>query len=45
VRPLTKLVLFALLLLGSFGLGAALGGALPELGPTQPTQQQHGGQP
>jgi hypothetical protein len=42
VKPLTKLVLFAVILLGAFGAGAALGAALPDLGPDQPTQQQHG---
>ena len=42
MRPLTKLVLFAVVLLGAFGVGAAVGAALPDLGPDQPVQQQHG---
>jgi hypothetical protein len=37
VRPLTKLALFAVVLLGAFSAGAALGAALPELGPDQPS--------
>ncbi len=42
MRPLTKLVLFAVVLAGAFGAGAALGAVLPDLGPGQSTQQQHG---
>jgi hypothetical protein len=36
------LVLFAVVLLAAFGAGAALGAVLPDLGPGQPIQQQHG---
>ena len=43
MRPFTKLALFAVVLVGAFGAGAALGAVLPDLGPGQPTQQQHGG--
>ena len=32
--PATKLTAFAVVLAASFGVGAALGGALPELGPS-----------
>jgi hypothetical protein len=35
VRPVTKLIVFALVLVVSFGAGAALGAALPDLGPDQ----------
>ena len=41
----TKLALFALVLVGSFAAGAAIGAALPELGPSQPIQEQHSIQP
>jgi hypothetical protein len=34
MRPLTKLSSFALALVASFGAGAALGVALPDLGPS-----------
>jgi hypothetical protein len=34
MRPATKLSAFALVLVASFGAGAALGAALPELGPS-----------
>jgi hypothetical protein len=33
MRPVTKLSAFALALVASFGAGAALGAALPDLGP------------
>jgi hypothetical protein len=39
VTPLAKLAVFAVILLGAFGAGAALGAALPDLGPGQPAQQ------
>ncbi len=32
--PAAKLIAFAVVLAASFGVGAALGGALPELGPS-----------
>jgi hypothetical protein len=34
MRPLTKLAAFALVLAASFGVGAAVGAALPDLGPS-----------
>jgi hypothetical protein len=34
MRPLTTLAAFALVLVASFGAGAALGAALPDLGPS-----------
>jgi hypothetical protein len=36
-------LLFALVLAGSFGAGAALGAALPDLGPSEPIEQPHVG--
>jgi hypothetical protein len=39
VRPVTKLALFAVALVASFGAGAALGAALPDLGPDEPVEQ------
>jgi hypothetical protein len=33
-RPVTKLAAFALVLVASFGAGAAVGAALPDLGPS-----------
>ena len=36
MRPLAKLVAFAAILLGAFGAGAALGAALPSVGPGAP---------
>jgi hypothetical protein len=36
VRPLAKLAAFAVILLGAFGAGAALGAALPSVGPAPP---------
>jgi hypothetical protein len=41
MRAPTKLVLFAVMLLAAFGGGAALGTMLPDLGPGEPTHQQH----
>lgn len=38
MRPLSKLALFALILFGSFAGGAALGAALPDLGPSTPAE-------
>ena len=35
MRPLAKLALFAVILAGAFGGGAALGAALPDLGPAR----------
>jgi hypothetical protein len=40
MRPLARLSLFAVILLGAFGVGAAIGAALPDLGPGAPAQQQ-----
>ena len=34
MRPVTKLGAFAFVLVASFGAGAALGAALPDLGPS-----------
>jgi len=45
VRPVTKLVLFALVLVGSFGAGAALGAVAPDLGPGEPAEQHDDGHP
>jgi hypothetical protein len=39
VRPVTKLVLFAVALVASFGAGAAVGAALPDLGPDERVEQ------
>ena len=36
MSPLAKLALFAVALVASFGVGAALGAALPDLGPDDP---------
>ncbi len=43
MNPLAKLAVFAVSLLGAFGAGAALGAALPDLGPGQPAQQHQPG--
>ena len=45
MRPVAKLVVFALVLAGSFGVGAAVGRALPDLGPDQPPAQPMEGHP
>ena len=39
MSPLAKLALFAVVLAASFGAGAALGAALPDLGPDDPAVQ------
>jgi hypothetical protein len=39
LSPLAKLALFAVALVASFGVGAALGAALPDLGPDDPPVQ------
>jgi hypothetical protein len=36
LSPLARIALFAVVLLASFGAGAALGAALPDLGPDDP---------
>jgi hypothetical protein len=38
VRPLAKLAVFAVILLGAFGAGAALGAALPSMGSAPPAR-------
>ena len=45
MKPLAKLGLFALLLLGAFVGGAAVGSALPDLGPAPATEQHSGTHP
>ena len=45
MRPAAKLAIFVLVLLGAFGSGAALGAALPDLGPKPAVQQDGGGHP
>lgn len=45
MRPLAKLVLFAVVLLAAFGGGAALGAAAPDLGPKQPARQHETSHP
>ena len=44
MRPLAKLAAFALILAAAFGVGAALGAALPDQGPT-PVEQHSGTHP
>ena len=41
MRPRAKLAAFALILAGAFGLGVALGSALPDLGPSAPAAPVH----
>jgi hypothetical protein len=36
LNPLARIALFLVVLLASFGVGAALGAALPDLGPDDP---------
>jgi len=43
MSPRAKLAAFALVLAGSFGVGVALGSALPDLGPSAPAPQPHSG--
>jgi len=43
VKPTVKLAIFVLVLLGAFGTGAALGAALPDLGPKPAVHQDGGG--
>jgi hypothetical protein len=45
VRPVAKLVLFAMVLAMSFVAGAALGAVLPDLGPDEPAMQQEESHP
>jgi hypothetical protein len=40
VKPARKLALFAVALVASFGVGAALGAALPDVGPDEPAPSE-----
>jgi hypothetical protein len=45
MNPVAKLVLFGIVLVASFGAGAAIGAALPDLGPDEPVEQPQEGHP